>query len=261
MAVLPLADYPAPEQRVGPHGYIHGWIFVGIPGAGDVVTHPHFGAGRITTVGGGRVGIKFAGGTSHSFEHEPAPGAPSFKSRSTAKAVTGRGALAAVTTVDYDKNGDYSNPGIDAYTTGQFRDINGMLRGRRRTSKKIDACIAAMDREFKDAKPLDRPIKVYRGGHRNLFGGEGDMTGAEVTDSGFLSTSANEGKGSRFGSADPHSVVFEIRVPPGVRALGLAKPSEYGRDEDEILLARGTRFRVVSDSGYPHRRMVLEVIP
>jgi hypothetical protein len=52
---------------VGPKGYVHGWIFVGIPGAGQEVYHPQHGHGTVTASGGGRVQVSFDAGHSKTF--------------------------------------------------------------------------------------------------------------------------------------------------------------------------------------------------
>lgn len=72
LAALALAA--APELvKVGPHGYIHGWIFVGIPGTGDHVFHPGHGHGQVTESepagehGHAHVSVAFDDGHSASF--------------------------------------------------------------------------------------------------------------------------------------------------------------------------------------------------
>lgn len=62
--------------RVGPKGYIHNWIFVGIPHAGDQVFHPVHGHGTVHAAVPGRVDVHFHGsGATHSFpvQHDPGP--------------------------------------------------------------------------------------------------------------------------------------------------------------------------------------------
>lgn len=55
--------------KVGPKGYIHGWIRV-VPGAvGDVVHHPEHGQGTVTRRGSRTVGVQFDTGAYHAFEH------------------------------------------------------------------------------------------------------------------------------------------------------------------------------------------------
>lgn len=60
---------PALELKVGPKGYIHGWIFVGGPGVGDKVHHPVHGAGVVSALDAHHVTVKFANGHEASFEH------------------------------------------------------------------------------------------------------------------------------------------------------------------------------------------------
>jgi hypothetical protein len=55
--------------KVGPKGYIHGWIFVGAPGVGALVNHPSHGKGTVTGHDGKHVTVKFErSGASHTFE-------------------------------------------------------------------------------------------------------------------------------------------------------------------------------------------------
>lgn len=59
---------PSAEYRVGPHGYIHGWIFVGAPGVGAHVFHPRHGAGVVTAHNGAQATIRFhKSGAVHTF--------------------------------------------------------------------------------------------------------------------------------------------------------------------------------------------------
>jgi len=55
--------------KVGPHGYIHGWILVGVPGVGAMVRHPEHGHGRVTKVTPKRAMVDFDSGARHAFEH------------------------------------------------------------------------------------------------------------------------------------------------------------------------------------------------
>lgn len=61
------------EGKVGPKGFIHNWIFVGVPVLGQAVHHAHLGAGTITHVTGHSVHVQFAGGHHREFavEHDP----------------------------------------------------------------------------------------------------------------------------------------------------------------------------------------------
>jgi hypothetical protein len=61
--------------KVGPKGYIHGWIFVGAPGVGAEVYHPQKGRGVVTAHDGTHATVKFHSGETHSFEAARKPGA------------------------------------------------------------------------------------------------------------------------------------------------------------------------------------------
>lgn len=71
--------------KVGPHGYIHGWIFVGIPAAGDHVFHPHHGHGQVTESepagehGHPHVSVAFDDGHAASFPVRPGQGPGHFE--------------------------------------------------------------------------------------------------------------------------------------------------------------------------------------
>lgn len=54
--------------KVGPKGYIHGWIFVGVPGVGAPVFHPKHGHGKITGHDDQHVTVRFDKGGEHTFE-------------------------------------------------------------------------------------------------------------------------------------------------------------------------------------------------
>lgn len=59
----------APVFKVGPKGYIHGWIFVGAPGVGARVFHPQKGMGTVTAHDGKHATVKFdKTGATHTFE-------------------------------------------------------------------------------------------------------------------------------------------------------------------------------------------------
>jgi hypothetical protein len=59
--------------KVGPKGYIHGWIFVGIPLPGAHVFHPHLGHGTVVARHGNRVHVHFERNDAH---HEFEVGEP-----------------------------------------------------------------------------------------------------------------------------------------------------------------------------------------
>jgi SPP1 gp7 family putative phage head morphogenesis protein len=59
--------------KVGPHGFIHGWIFVGIPAEGDRVYHPRHGHGTVIAHDGRTAHVAFDSGAHRAFHVEPDP--------------------------------------------------------------------------------------------------------------------------------------------------------------------------------------------
>lgn len=66
-AVIEMATRPKVINLVGPAGYIHGWIYVGVPAVGAEVYHPGHGRGTVTSSEAGRVQVAFDAGHSKSF--------------------------------------------------------------------------------------------------------------------------------------------------------------------------------------------------
>jgi hypothetical protein len=66
-AVIELANRPKVIELVGPHGFIHDWIFIGVPGPGQEVSHPQHGHGVVTSADSGHVQVSFDSGHSASF--------------------------------------------------------------------------------------------------------------------------------------------------------------------------------------------------
>ncbi len=114
--------------------------------------------------------------------------------------------------------------------------------------------------------PLPRDVVVWRGLKlgEDVFGPawRSDMRGVEWADHGYLSTTTSKtlAKGfSQKGTVDEGTgAVLELLVPRGTRAIQLSDIS----GESEILLGRGLKFRVVSDTGFgPGRVLKVEVLP
>lgn len=153
--------------------------------------------------------------------------------------------------------------------------------------EQVQASISHMDRLMAQSE-LTEDITVYRGmaGVSRIFpgGGEpGSLVGRTFRDKGFVSTSADRAiasdfaVGERFGE---EGVLLEVRVPRGTHAIQVSSDTFNGRapsakPEQEILLDRSLRYRVVSDemrddwvyaggqwrSAGQYRHVVVEVIP
>jgi hypothetical protein len=119
---------------------------------------------------------------------------------------------------------------VEAYYQGSDR-INDDLRGGKvpREARALDSAIAKSS--------LSRPTTVYRGIKWGQWSAiEPLLKRGSIKDSGFLSTARSHGSAAQFGD-----VVLEINLPEGFPALAIGRMGE-----GELLLPRGTRFRVAS---------------
>lgn len=109
---------------------------------------------------------------------------------------------------------------------------------------------------------LTADIRVFRGieDGEKVFGPAWarSLKGAEWTEHGYMSTSADEDIAKVFGGKRLGGALLKIRVPRGTHALQLSDPTY----EAEVLVARGRRVRVVKDSGPgPNRVIEVEIAP
>lgn len=149
--------------------------------------------------------------------------------------------------------------GTYVYSGSSYSMINAQLRKYGPTGGSNDNTISVMDKEFAAAPPLSKGIVVGRKMSNNGPFPENPppMTpGSEYVEPGYSST-----------SKDPYAwygdVIMEVRIPQGtsgVLDLNHANGSKHS-NEQEVLLNRGTKFRVVSDSKTgSERKIVVEVI-
>jgi hypothetical protein len=157
---------------------------------------------------------------------------------------------------------------IKYYTNDGFGPINGYLRagmydGRlldEKMEKRVRLRTKQLDAAFEHVKPITKPIVVQRGAKSaNKMFGMSNAVGAVFKDDGFISTSAWQGFS---GDAE-----ITIQVPAGAKVLKVGNyGGKFGHGESELLLPRGSRFRVLEDSGPTkggagvHRKVKLELI-
>jgi hypothetical protein len=233
------------EYRVGPHGYIHGWIFVGVPGAGAKVFHPSHGHGTVTGTAGGRATVKFDSGAEHSFEHRPAAGAGHLEPRGTHKRVTGaNGALQpSLSTAERRELRAQIAAAKKRLTPAQRKVIEQWTSGRGMVRKIQNGSVSeATARAFEEAMHEAPKVDglVYRGVEPGSHGGrlaESLRVGSELTLDEPVSTSIDPRSSVQFGN-----YIFEIETPAAAYIAGIG--SKYA-SEAEAVMAPG-RFRVVS---------------
>lgn len=155
---------------------------------------------------------------------------------------------------------DKQQKAVYDYTGGRFRDVNEALRtpDTARPYSDTQDIIDRLDSAFADTPPLDGRVTVQRRvrSPQAMFGEVGSRKGDTFVDNGFVSTTS--------GQPDPFfgEAKVRIRVPKGGKILDVKASSNNPR-ENELLLPRGTRFKVVDDDvdGRGNRTIVLEVQP
>jgi hypothetical protein len=138
-----------------------------------------------------------------------------------------------------------STAGAYHYSGGSYTAINTQLRKYKSpTGGDNDKAIAQMDKEFAAVPPLTAGIVTTR-----RMSDKGPFPvipppmepGAVYQDHGYSSTSKDPGVWSG-------SVVMQVRIPPGARVLDLNHTTgSQHSGEKEILLNRGSQYRIVSD--------------
>ncbi|MFF1648219.1 ADP-ribosyltransferase, partial [Streptomyces sp. NPDC058240] len=231
-------------------------------GAADDLAH---GADDATTAGHHGADGPGAGGTADDFKYTPHVSEADFDALSTAE--KHRIAAAELTdgTVpfadDFDAiqyGRDHWNDYVDNldpsaqqalrdYTGDSFpsyKDMNGYLRNDPYYGPRPEVLhdISEMDRVM-STRPVPEDVMVVRGtgiGHLDLDSPL-EMMGGTFGDEGYLSTSLGNHPVPSFAGKD---AILHLRVPKGTPALWLEKVSHYGVTEREILLGRGSEYRV-----------------
>lgn len=159
-----------------------------------------------------------------------------------------------------------SRPALSSYTGSGYTAINSLLRKNKKPKgdgsydSDIVKKVAAMDKAFDAAPGLDKPMVTIR--RLSTSGPFPDspppMTaGAEFIDYGYGSTAKTT-------TAWGGSVTMEVRMPAGTKVIDVNHNlNTYESSEQEIILDRGARYRVVSDTpgkGFGQRKIVVEVV-
>ena len=203
-------------------------------------------------------------------------GAPAAKPRPAPKPVEAKTPAATLAAAPKDveadsgprKVGKAGTAAIERYRGKAFQEINGDLRSGK-MSAKTRATVDEIDKVHAESK-LDEDVVRHRGigNGEKVFGpaAKKKLTGAEWTEDAFQSTSADPAVAERFTINEDGkraAAVIKMRVPKGTGAIQLSDE----RYEAEMLLERGLKLRVISDTG-PWRRgqkgyrtIEVEVVP
>lgn len=157
---------------------------------------------------------------------------------------------------------------INKYTGSAYKGVNGKLRGQNLSiyatgieDNEIPPIIKGIDAAMKRSS-LTADAILYRGvvNARTMFGDDldYDLTGMEWQEDAYTSTTALERRTRGFLAGGKDKMLMTILTPAGTPAIEAS-----GKDlEAEMLIARGTKFRVVRDNGIDSsgvRRVDVEV--
>lgn len=140
--------------------------------------------------------------------------------------------------------------------TPNYRGINDVLRGKvnvplERSTFKGE--VKAIDSALARAE-LPEDVTVYRGGRIDVD------VGGEFVDKGFVATTTSKDD-AQFFRTFQGGVLMKIALPKGTRAAHVGKLSKHEADRDQILLARGTKFRLDRiTNGGPRKTYHLSVV-
>lgn len=156
-------------------------------------------------------------------------------------------------------NADLTGP--EAYAINYYTGIGGEVINRAIRARSVMPPFSERQRDVLDAllarAVLPQPIRVWRGikaAYANAVL-RGSRPGRLIVDEAFFSTSRQAASARKFAGID--GLVFELVLPAGTRALDVSRVSAMGDQEGEVLLPRGSRFRVLS---WDRKSRILQVI-
>ena len=157
---------------------------------------------------------------------------------------------------------------VVSYTGDNYSYMNGLLRGDDVAVADLSSDeVLDLEKEIKymdkAMRPVGRPLLVHRTTSAPVF--QNLEPGDQFRDNGYVSTTIFEGYLSEveeelyYGESD---VQLSILVPPEAEGAFVTafqdRKGEFDIGEGEVVLARGTEFRVVSREG---NNLVIEVAP
>jgi phage head maturation protease len=234
-------------SRVGPKGYIHGWIHVGGTTDGAKVFHPVHGHGTVTGTSGGHTTVAFPGGT-HSFETRPGNGPARLAPRAAHERVTGAsGALQpSLSASERQDLRAGAKAAKKRMTPAQFKTVEqwtggkGMVR-RIQQGTASEATARAFDEAMQQAPKVDGLVYrgVVPGSHGEKLADSLHVGGPPLNLDEPVSTSIDPRQAVSFGNT-----LFEIETPAASYISGIGSGYAY---EQEAVMAPG-RYEVVSVS-------------
>lgn len=140
-----------------------------------------------------------------------------------------------------------------SYTGNGFVDVNNALNSIPPGAKSSSATVTKIDKAMAASPPLEHDVVLYRGFHgpKTVFGKSGkwndtNVAGMEWTQRSYSSTSGSLSTAQSFGSG---GVVMRIIIPKEMGVHGINAKGGQHPGENEIILQRGLRYRVIADHG------------
>jgi hypothetical protein len=148
--------------------------------------------------------------------------------------------------------GDEEEGEMEGIPSPSMLDVTTVIEG-------LDSAIAAQE-------PLAQDIVVHRGldlGRldEDFYNMDSDVavddflqTYSNLEDASFVATTVSARVAAKFTGSSKHAVVLKIRVPKGAKVLPIKSSENFGSaGEEEVLLPRGTRIRLLRRAGSsPH---------
>jgi hypothetical protein len=176
---------------------------------------------------------------------EPKSAPPAAEST---KPVKGKAAHKAATPVGLD---EAHKQAIKEYTGTMYQSVNQALRKGKPVPAADRKEMKLVDEAFSKAKTTE-PLEVYRGiGPMDADKFAGLKVGDTFEDKGFVSTSTDKDTAENFSRGDTPTMMH-VQVPKGSKAISVDSMSVFKkggyatRSENEILLNRGGKFKVLS---------------
>lgn len=140
-----------------------------------------------------------------------------------------------------------------SYTGSSYSTINAKLNGLPPGAKSPGGQISSIDAAFAAAPPLEGDVVLYRGfsSPESVFKSgkwnDVNVAGVEWSQRSYSSTSGELGTAQSF--AGHNGVVMRIIIPKELGVKGINAQGGQHPGENEIILQRGIRYRVVADYG------------
>lgn len=143
-----------------------------------------------------------------------------------------------------DSEADVAVRQVDAledYSFTEYKRINSALRRGTTLSRNMQKTVTAIDEVIDGARALPNDVVAYRGLTEKVA--KMFQPGTIIRDDAFVSTTLNEKTAAHFADFSKNEFVLEVILPKGTKCVGM--PDFLSIKEQELLLARGTRFRVL----------------